>query len=316
MRIDEIPIYAGLVAIAILVFDRRLKLHITWLWYVPIVVAGVFLPHAIARLGDEYYNLAEMLRQDRALPGVRLAILCLLGPLTASCTVAMWLSGARWRAAYWVPASCLVAWGLLRRAVTVESIQDILGAPVLHWPADLEYIARFSAVYLPFVWLPIFFAMVSRHSRRWLAASVVFSIALAVMSGVIVNGYTPSDNVPEIFRPYGHPWFAATCLLMPWAAVLCDMAHRAFGALAAIAVLISSSALACVMLDRALFLGDIHGLRMDFLALAAAFAFAVACLFPVVGQRPTALTSGVAALTIGRNRKRRANRKADYVAQE
>ena len=308
MRIDEIPIYAGLVAVAMLVFDRRLKLHIAWLWYVPIVAAGVFLPHVIARLGHEYYNLVEMLRQDRALPGVRLAILCLLGPLTASCSAAMWLSGARWRAVCWVPASCLVAWSLLRRAVTVESIQDILGAPVLHWPMDLEYIARFSAVYLPFVWLPIFFAMVSRHSCRWLAASVVFSIALMAISGVIVNGYTPSDNVPEIFRPYGHPWFAATCLLMPWTAVLCNKARRAFGLIAAAAVLILLSALACAMLDHALFLGDIHGLRADPLMFAAAFASAVACLLPAVAADagPT-LTFSVTAHTIRRNKGRRAN---------
>lgn len=291
MRIDEIPIYAGLVAVALLLLDRRIKLHIAWLWCaVPLVVAGFFLPHALARLGDEHYNLVEMLRQDRVLPGVRLAMLCLLGPLTASCSVAAWLSGARWRAACWAPASCLVAWGVLRRAVTVESVQDILGAPVLHLPADLEYIARLSAVYLSFVWFPVFFTMASQHSRRWLAAGAAFSVALVAMSGVIVNGYTPSDNVPELFRPHGHPWFAAACLSVPWAAVLCDRAYRAIGLAAAAAVLILSSVLACAMLDQAMLLGDIHGLQVNLPAAAAVFAAAAACLLPAVRQHPPAHT--------------------------
>lgn len=306
MRMDEIPIYVGLVALAVMVFDRRLKFHAAWLWCaVPLAVAGLFLPHALARLGGENYNLVEMLRQDRVLPGVRIAALCLLAPITASCSVAMWMSGSRLLAACWAPAGCLVAWGMLRRAVTVESIQDILGAPVLHWPADLEYIARMSAVYISFVWLPIFFALASRHSRRWLAAAVAYSVALVAMSGAIVSGYTPSDNVPELFRAHGHPWFVSACLLAPWSAVLCGTAYRAAGWLAASGAMVLSSALAGIMLDQALLLGEIHGLQAGPASAAAAFAAAAMCLLPVAtttcprhgGSRT--LTSAPAPLTIG-----------------
>lgn len=291
MRIDEIPIYAGLATVALLVLDRRLKLHIAWLWCaVPLVIAGFFLPAILAWLGSENYNLVEMLRQDRNHPGARLAVLCLLAPIAASFSVVMWMSGSRLRAVCWAPAGCLVAWGLLRRAVTVESVQDILGAPVLHWPADLEYIVRLSAVYLSFIWFPIFFAMASRYSRRWLTAAAVYSVVLVAMSGAIVDGYARSDNVSEIFRQYGHPWFAAVCLLVPWVAVLCDKAYHSSGLAAATAVIILSSTLACAMLDRAVLLGDIHGLQAGLLPVAITLAAAIMCLLPAVAAtRPPPL---------------------------
>ncbi len=278
---DEIPIYLGLMLLAVLVFDRELKLHAAWLWCaVPLAVIGLSLPHLLARLGSENYNLVEMLRHDRALPGVRLAALCILAPLTVSCAVSAWMSGSKLRAACWAPAACLVTWGVLRRAVTVESVQDILGAPVLNFPMDSEYIARMSAVYLSFVWLPIFLSMASMRSRRWLAATAAYSVALVAASGAIVNGYTPSDNVPELFRTHGHPWFAASCLLAPWAAVLCVRAYGAFGLPAAASTAVLSSVLAGVMLDRAILLGDIHGLHVGPSIAATAFAAVVMCLLP------------------------------------
>jgi len=287
MRMDEIPIYAGLAILVVLVFDRRLSICTAWLWIaVPLAFSGLFLPHILARLGSENYNLAEMFRQDRSLPGVRLAMLCLLTPFAVSCSASVWISGSRLRALCWVPASCLVTWGILRRAVTVESVQDILGAPVLNWPADLEYIIRLSVVYLSFVWIPIFLTIAFRRSRR-LVVAVVYSVGLVVASAVIVNGYTPSDNVPEIFREHGHPWFAATCLLAPWAAILCRKAYSRFGTAAAIATIGLSSALASVMLDKAVLLSDIHGLQVGFATAASAFAVAVVCIIPARTDHPT-----------------------------
>jgi len=40
-----------------------------------------------------------------------------------------------------------IAWGLLRLAVPIESIQDIVGAPILAWPWEWESLGRFAALF-------------------------------------------------------------------------------------------------------------------------------------------------------------------------
>ena len=280
---DYLPICLGIAMAALLLFGRcRPRFHSAWLWgALPLVMAGLCLPWLLSRLHPTQYNLVELLRQDRMFPGAWLALLCLWGPLTASWAAGAWRAGFRLRAACWAPASCLVAWGVLRRSVTVESIHDLLGSPVLSWPADLEYVARFSAIYLPFVWLPVLLALLYRRSKVWLAVALAYGVALIALSPLIINGYTPSDNVPELFRPGGHAWFAALCLLAPGTAVLCERVRRSAGLPAAACALALISPVAYAMLDRAILLGDIHGLDAGPAALGVAFAAAVAtCLMP------------------------------------
>ncbi len=291
---DELPICTGIAMVAMLLFGRcRLRFHPAWLWgALPLVMAGLCLPWLLSRLHPTQYNLVELLRQDRMFPGAWLAFLCLWGPLAASWAAGAWQAGFRLRAACWAPASCLVAWGVLRRSVTVESIHDLLGSPVLSWPADLEYVARFSVIYLPFVWLPVLLALLYRRSKGWLAVALAYGVALIALAPLIINGYTPSDNVPELFRPGGHPWFAAVCLLAPGAAVFCERVRRSAGLPAAACALALVSPVAYAMLDRAILLGDIHGLDAGPGALGAAFAAAVAtCLIPAATSTGDELAS-------------------------
>ncbi len=93
--------------------------------------------------------------------------------------------------------------------------------------------------------------------------------------------------MPELFHPGGHAWFAALCLLAPWAAVFCERVRRSVGLLAAACALALVSPTAYFMLDRAILLGGIHGLEAGPTALAAAFTAAVAtCLMPAVRAGP------------------------------
>jgi hypothetical protein len=95
-------------------------------------------------------NVRELFRTDRGhvlRPHTWFLLLCLLVPVSASLTARMLL-----RRRYRVPivialAAPVAGWFCLRYAVTVESIHDILGGPILGWPYDLEYITRFSVVF-------------------------------------------------------------------------------------------------------------------------------------------------------------------------
>ena len=286
MRTDILPIYIGIIVTAALLVGQRQKLHQAWLWgALPLVLMGLCLPSLLGRLGTGQHNLVELLRQDTIFPGVYLLGLCMWGPLTAGWAAGVWRSGGGWRTVCWIPASCLVAWGMLRYSVTVESIQDIFGAPIYAWPADLEYILRFSAVYVPFVWLPMFFAL-SRKPWAGIAATILFSAVLFALSPMIVHRYTPSDNVSELFNPGGERRFAALCLLAPWLAVLCDKLRRSSGMLACAFVLVLSSIGASVVLANTIRLGAIHGMNIRTPQLAIVFAIAVStCLMPAVASR-------------------------------
>lgn len=286
IRADEVPIWVGLLLAAILMWgDRRnVKLHTGWLLSAAVLgLTALALPEVLGQLDGSQYNLKELFRADRSLPHFRLMLLCLWGPLTASWAAELWKNGPRWQALCWAPASCLVGWGILRRSVTVESIQDLLGAPVLSLPVDLEYIARFGALYLPFVWLPLFLVILSTSSRRRFAAGAVFSAGLVLAAPTIIQHYSPSDNVRELFHSHGASWFAGLCLFTIWTAVLCGKSRRVgWWTPAALAVLAAVPAWA--MLDRSVRLDHIPGLLLSFPLFAGAFAVTILCLMPALAS--------------------------------
>ncbi len=95
-------------------------------------------------------NVRELFRTDRKhflSPHAWFLILCLLVPSTASMAGCGWVKRKMLAPLAIALAAPVAGWFCLRFAVTVESIHDILGTPVLGWPFDLEYLARFSAVF-------------------------------------------------------------------------------------------------------------------------------------------------------------------------
>lgn len=119
------------------------------IWFGVLGTLAYFLPWIIENYAATD-NVRELFRSDRShglSPQTWFLLLCLLVPTSAS-LAARWLLGRR----YLLPlltglAVPVLGWFCLRFAVTVESIHDILGTPVLNWPYDLEYIARFSVVF-------------------------------------------------------------------------------------------------------------------------------------------------------------------------
>ena len=132
----------------------RKELLFLGLW----VVAVVGLASAMPTIVNHYAatdNVRELFRADGRFfisPHVWFLLLCLIVPTTASLAVGHLRQRRPGMAALLAVAAPLAGWFCLRFAVTVESIHDILGAPVLGWPLDLEYILRFSMVFCT-LWL-------------------------------------------------------------------------------------------------------------------------------------------------------------------
>lgn len=278
--VDTLPIYVGVATACWLAYKGRGELYLRrWLpASFAVVLVGVGILPLFAKLGHDQYNLRELLRTDKPLAGVTLMAICLWIPLTAHAATAMWMSGKRMLAAVWIPVGLLVAWGLLRRSVTVESIHDILGSPTFLWPLDLEYITRFAAIYLPFGWLPLVLPSLAISSRRTMLVCAAVSAGLVAASPMIIANYSHADNVRELFRPNGGYWFGAMCLLAAWTAPLCGLVWRWF---TAPVVLGLATVAAWWLFSLSVDVVSIHGLALAPAMFAATFLFYVFCSVPI-----------------------------------
>jgi len=97
------------------------------------------------------YNVREMFTK---IPGHLAALLfpaVLFAVFLPPALAARWLARGSWNRNFLYPAMvvthALVAWAGVRAVVPLESIWDIVGSPVLHWPGDLELIGRFAALF-------------------------------------------------------------------------------------------------------------------------------------------------------------------------
>jgi len=201
--------------IAILLLDKSVPDIKIRLLLVMMCIGGI-LPFIFSLLGPKYYNFVELFRTDRILPGVRFMVIWWLGPISAYWAVSFWLDNKWVKAVSCLVGSGLVIWGLLRRSVTVESIDDILGTPVLLWPIDLEYIMRFFVLYSFFMWIPIFCAAMMYWIKRIAFMPICYYCGFVILSPIIINSYSPSDNVRELFTINQCYLFSILCLAIPW----------------------------------------------------------------------------------------------------
>jgi len=269
MRGDMLPIYVGAAMACCLVWAGRRELRTAfWLPATALALAAGMAATWLPSLGADQYNLRELLRTDKPFAGMTLAAILLWTPLSASLSASMWSRGKRLAAGLWTPAAALVAWGLLRRSATVESIHDILGSPILSWPLDLEYVARFSAIYLPFAWVPLAMPQVARESRKGAIACAALSALIVIFAPAIIYNYSYADNVRELFRPRGGHWFALLCLLAGWCPALRGRA---------VLLAVPAAAVGWCLLAASVRVDTIHGLSLTPLAFMAAFVFYIAC---------------------------------------
>ncbi len=121
---------------------------------VSMIVAGVAIWAAIAWLvmhADSMpYNVRELVDAGHPLLSLVLLACALYWVIGFPVLIARWLARGELYLLILPPLVLvhgLVAWMLLRLAVPIESIHDIVGSPVLDWPWEWEMLGRFLAMF-------------------------------------------------------------------------------------------------------------------------------------------------------------------------
>ncbi len=273
---DYIPIIAGWLLAAWLCQRTKPRLTRAWVAVAAIMaLLAIPVPNLLSNLSLANYNFAELFRTDTPLAASSFVLIFLLAPLTAR-----WAAdGDAKTGVGWAMASCLIAWGLLRRSVTVESIDDVLGSPI--WGGglwDAEYILRFAALYLSFLWLPVFFSLRAiRNPRTGGLVLLGFSAILVLATPTIIRHYSPSDNVRTLFKPGGGHWFAVMVLLIVWCAILSRRVGRWTPA-----VLLAASALGWSLINLSVNVPSIHGVHLGYPLFAAILSLGLLCILPAL----------------------------------
>jgi len=185
------------------------------------------------------YNVRELFLGPRGwAAALALPLVCALWAGVPA-LAAWWIaSGSRRRTAL-LPAlaiACaLLAFGVLRQTVSVESIWDIVGYPVLHGPGDWEIGARFVALFAT-VWTLIAggaaAALAVGSRERWgaLAAWLPGAMVVLVPGYLVVVPWAATDNLTELIRGGGSMGGAAA--IAGWFLVVGGAASLASRALA------------------------------------------------------------------------------------
>ncbi len=155
-----------------------------------------------AKLPFVPYNVRELLGGERPLLsalGLSLALMWLIGfPAAFAARVARL---RRPNLAYWlaVPIHGVVAYALLRLAVPVESLHDVVGSPSLDWLPELELFARFLGLALGASAALFGGAMLALSVPRPLAWSWVASVPVLLgLAYAVVVGAANTDNLTEL----------------------------------------------------------------------------------------------------------------------
>ncbi len=122
----------------------------------------------------------------------------------------------------WLPTLMLLhialAWTLLRLAVPMESLHDIVGSPVLDWPWEWELIGRFSALFA--CWSCVAFGSALIVTRPMILGTTRFLWLWACMLAlvlpvayIVVIQQAATDNLTELIAGNGSPIAAMWILL-------------------------------------------------------------------------------------------------------
>jgi VanZ family protein len=181
-------------------------------WYVPLawVAALGVIVFLVTRFPGVPYNVKELLA-----PGVAgvLSALALAAVLYFSANLPFLVCGSRPTShltllPLGLLAHGIAAWTLLRLAVPLESLYDIIGAPILSWPWEWEMIGRFLALdaaimmqVIGAAWAVQLLLSPSLLPRflYWLVLAMMLSWPL---HAVVVTG-AATDNLVELMRGEG-----------------------------------------------------------------------------------------------------------------
>jgi VanZ family protein len=174
------------------------------------------------------YNVRELFLKGPAHPAPLLFPLVLFAVFLPPALAARWLARGSWSriAAYpgIVLAHAIVAWIGVRAVIPLESVRDIVGRPVLHWPWEWELIGRFTALFGAISILLCGGTLLAgalcgeegfgRAFLRW----VFVAVPLLVLAHWIVVVKAGTDNLTELMAGGGglaaSSWIAAWLLAL------------------------------------------------------------------------------------------------------
>jgi VanZ family protein len=197
-----------------------------WLFVAGLVLGIALLLLAATHFSAVPYNIRELVAEDYPLLSAfsfAIAVVWIFGfPAWAVNYLA---TGKRQSATLpvYLLMHAIVAWILLRIAVPLESIHDIVGSPILSWPWEWEMLGRFVALFA--LWSVVLFGAVLIVLRSWLPKSSILvwmwaitSIIVLPVSYVIVIQQAATDNLTELLDGGGTPmafiWVAAGVFIL------------------------------------------------------------------------------------------------------
>lgn len=212
---------------------------VPWVAFVAVWAALAALLAAAGAAPGVPYNVRELLSGPRGF--LAAMALPLVGFLWAGAPAAAahWVGAGAVRRAALLPllaaASGVAAFALLRNTVSVESLWDIVGWPVLGWPGDWEIAARFVMLFAV-IWMLIAggaaLAVVLDSSDRrgsfrvWIAAAA----PVLLLGYVVIVPWAATDNLTELIRGGGSVVGAA--VLAAWFLAVGGVASLASRAMA------------------------------------------------------------------------------------
>ena len=106
-----------------------------------------------------------------------------------------------------------LAWILLRLSVPLESLYDVIGAPILDWPWEWESLLRFMALaagpWTAFFLSSLFllaFTSRSRSSGTFSIVPLLETFPVLAMSWVLIFPLAATDNLTELVVGQGSAW--------------------------------------------------------------------------------------------------------------
>lgn len=96
-------------------------------------------------------------------------------------------------------ADCLL-WLILSEFMAAESLFDVLGSPIYHWPWEWELVIRFWA----WLWMIQLAFMIPCSPSRIRGLSLLLLLPVAAFSYALIVVYAATDNITELLRqPFG-----------------------------------------------------------------------------------------------------------------
>lgn len=183
--------------------------------YLLFIIVFAIIANTIANAGSLPYNIRELFSGRSASVSGALISIVLALYVVMPVYICIWLNRVAFIKSILsypviIAFTGFLAWLMLWVAVPLESLHDIVGAPVLDWPWHWEILLRFIALQMPLLIISTGVVIVLLSTtkllniRPLLTAKWIFvSVPLLMISHWVVVRYASTDNLVELMENQG-----------------------------------------------------------------------------------------------------------------